>query len=172
MEVYDVEAYKRLVSDVCNVFREVTGAEADPRREAGVIVPFAREFKWETFDFRLLIEYEFSNPRTREYLNQPGRMNLRAIFNPNRKEILLDTVADLRRAKEIQKKASSKENESPDFRTLPISLACCGGVFDLKYIKVPDGKSFRWKKANIDEYDKHFSDCVAHSQLMSVIQVG
>lgn len=156
--------FDRIVRDVCAIFEEITGSEAISQREGGAIVPWARDHGWQAHDFRLLIEFEFKDPRRREYLNQPGRMNLRTIFNPLRKDILIDTLVDLRRAKQIAKKAA--ENTGADIMLTRIRSHCCGKILTIvhhkRFDRVSKETPFYWETDN-SEYGKH--ECFSSDQL-------
>lgn len=161
--------FNKIVKETCELFMKISGGLASPTRDASALAPFYKEFNWKLNDFRLLIEYELTNRELRAYLEQPGKMNLRTIFNLNRKERLLDVHADLKRSEEIKEKHEAilkEKGESPDVKTTSIIMAC-GCLFRIKHLKVPDPsipKGYRWKRCenNENEYAKHF--CVGDDQ--------
>lgn len=129
--------YERLIRDVCRVFNEVTGVSADPKREAGAIMPLAKE-GWEIYDFRLLIEFQFQDDEASKWFKQPGRMNLRNFFNPARKDILLDIREDLK-VRDVIMKKQKELGDSP--RREPKLLMKCGSQIYRK------------------DYDRHMNQC-------------
>lgn len=156
-----VQDFRRDVDDVCNIFKELAGAEAQPAREASVIVPFVRDYGWGAWDFRLMIEYSLRDPQSRAFLDQPGRMNLRSIFHSGRVGLVLDIHSDLKRAKQIEVRRSEHLEESPDLRINRIRLHCCREVFESRYVKVPipfakTGQAqFKWQWTNQADYEAH-----------------
>lgn len=153
-----MENYNREVRDICNIFKEITGAESEPLREAGVLVPFIKAYHWQAYDFRLVIEHSMKDSKTKEFMNQPGRMNLRSIFGSHRVDLVLDIHADLKRAKEIQLKREEQKEESPDVKVQRLLLRC-GCIYERRYIKIPlennPSAKYRWKWTNQEEYEHH-----------------
>lgn len=148
--------FNRVVGDVCNVFKEYSGSSAEPRRDAGALIPFIRDFGWQTYDFRLLIEFHLTSEQELQYLSKPGNMNLRSIFHAARRDRLLDIHADLKKAKEIKAKILASEKQIPDIKINKIRLYD-GRIFEQKFIKIPDPsvlKGYRWQSGNIEEYEK------------------
>lgn len=148
--------YESEVSNICQIFKEVTGAELDPKKEMGVIMPFLRDHRWTPHDFRLVIEYSFSDPKEKAYLLQIGRMNLRTIFHAGRSDFVFDIHADLKRVKEIEKKAKESSGASPDIRTNEIRSPDAV-LFSQRFIKIADStisKGYRWKWDNQEEYER------------------
>lgn len=104
----------RLVFDVCRIFETVTHRKVDPAVEQQCIVEFAKELKWGVFEFRLVIEWSWSDANNRLWLEQPGKCNLRSIFNMRRKQLLVDVVADLKRILDKRKDNRSGDEKSGD----------------------------------------------------------
>lgn len=128
--------YSRLVADVCQVFKDVTGVVAAPEREHIVIEHWGK-LGWQVHDFRRVIEFEFSDPSQREYYGHPGRMNLRMMLNPARRERLIDIHADLIAAAHREKKLAEMTTPS---RERKLHLRCGA-------------------KIHRKDYDSHLSRC-------------
>jgi len=154
-----VESWDRIVLDVCNIFSELTGAEAEAKRERSVIIPWIRDEGFDVYEFRLVIEHTLKDRHQKEFLAQPGRMNLRTIFNLSRRDRVLDLVSDLKRAKQIQNRIAEQQqkDETPNFKSIRVLMGC-GHAVNIKYFKEPFGNTFRWVR-DLSEYDGHDLIC-------------
>lgn len=130
-----------MVANVCQIFREITGSIAEPDRERAVIMHWAQK-GWSAYEFRLVIEYQFSDQKQKEFYAQPGCLNLRMMLNPSSTDRLIDIVNDLKRKKQIEERRE-KAVRSPG---VPMMLLRCGE-------KIPVG--------DVDAYSRHMNDCFA-----------
>lgn len=128
----------REIGDICNIFRDVTGLAADPHKEKTVIL-FWMQRGLSLHDFRLLIEFQFNDPRQKDFYAKAGNLNLRMMLNPASADRLSDILDQLRHAKRIKE---SKAEFAP--RSSPMMLMRCG-----KKIAVGDKAS----------YDAHMNEC-------------
>lgn len=137
--------FDKTIRDVCAIFKEVTGAEADPRREGQAIVPWVRDFKWQLHDFRLIMEFSLSDAKEAAYFSTPGKMNIRSMFNPARGNVLLDIHADLKRAQAIQLRKQEMKKSGGLTRSTAILLRCGA--------QIPVG--------DVDAFERHNDECFA-----------
>jgi hypothetical protein len=153
---------ERLVSNVANIFSEITGAVgAASNTDKAAIDFWNSKHGWNEYEFRLSIEHQWKSPTSRTWLMaEPGRINIKTFLNPRNEERTLDIVNDLRRASEIQKKAAAatNTNSSPDIKENRIRCPDCLEVVTVKYFKVPDGVKFKWE-SDLSEYDRHYVEC-------------
>lgn len=143
-----MDNWDRIVLDVCNIFNELTGAVVDAKREQSAIIPWIRDDGFTTYEFRLIIEHCLKDERQKQFLSQPGRMNLRSIFNSAQRDRLLDLISDLKRLKQIKEKFAATPG-SADIKINKI-LMNCGHVVDVKYFRANN----RWEK-DLSEYNSH-----------------
>lgn len=135
--------FNRLISDVCSVFKDVTGITADPRKDAPSIVVWGKR-GWKTHDFRLVIEHHYRDEKSWSYFKaHPEKMNLRGILNPLRENILLDIHAGVKAALAREER---KQEIQTNYSRMPMMLMRCG-------VKVAVGD----RKA----YDHHMKQCFA-----------
>lgn len=120
----------RIVNDVCQIFEDVTGRQADCEREKGVIL-FWEKRGLQNRDFRLLIEHEFADPRQKEFYSQPGNLVLRFMLNPSRADRLSDVLTELRYAERAREKKEVLA-KMPS-RTPRMLLRCGAKVFREEY---------------------------------------
>lgn len=95
-------SFRSTIDEVCKIFLEVTGFEANPIREGHAIMHWVKNFGWEPTDFRLIMEFCISDETEKTYFSKPGKKNIRTMFNPARGEVLIDIHADLKKLKEIK----------------------------------------------------------------------
>jgi hypothetical protein len=112
---------------ICNIFKEVTGLNADASREATVINYWQKK-GWREYDFRLLIEFEFNDPKQQDYYSQPGNLTLRSVFNPAREARLLDIRESLVH-RESRKKQATEKSHLP----VKILMRCGAKIFKDQY---------------------------------------
>jgi hypothetical protein len=165
----------RLASDVLKFFKEVTGKELNAKDETPNIAYFA-DRGWVLKDFEAIIRFYWQDRKQKEFLLQPGRLNIRSIFNTSQPQIVSDILSD------IQWMEKKKERDVADYNSgnknkegflwdaeqkrwraqdgakssLELQLAC-GGRFAV--LMVFDGKNKKWMKTNLDVLREHYSAC-------------
>lgn len=152
-----------LLAGVCDAFREITGGDADPKRDGAFIFPLARDHGWKIYDFRQIIDYHWQDSKEREYLEQPGNCHLRAIFNPRRHERLKDVLSDLRRKQRaLEDSKTSSDVAIGEFKANAIVCRSCGQEYKVRYLKVKSDDprlKWRWKSYVAHDTQDHMKTC-------------
>lgn len=148
---FRIDYSNRDVVNVCGIFKDVTGKEAKPEREASTIMNWLKK-GWGLHDFRMIIEYCFHDQKASEYFKTPGRMNLRSFLNPSRGEVLEDILLDLRHADQIQKKRENDQKATPT-RELKLFMRCGSKIYRDEYAEHMN-QCFQSKGACFTSYDE------------------
>lgn len=157
----------RIIGDVCNVFKDVVGAEADQKKEAQAIVFWTKK-GWSTRDFRLYFEREWSLESTRNYYISNARMRLSHFLSTaeNSIPIIEEKIEMLRQIEKVKRKLEERKHQkhpNDDGAMKERKYCCtCGRFINLRFIKEldEDGKSFRWQVCNRDEYERHYEEAL------------